>query len=201
MTILLLVRHALCDPVGHVLAGRTPGVHLNGAGRTQAAELARRLRPITLDAVASSPMERAWETAEAIAAGRGLPVSRADGITEFDVGRWAGRTFVELADDPIWTRFNRERPTTRAPGGERMDEVQRRAVAAVEQLAAAHPAGRVAAVSHLDVLRGVLCHYLGMPLERFGRFDLSPASVTTLHLDRGEARLTALNWTGDLPET
>jgi probable phosphomutase (TIGR03848 family) len=199
VTTCLLVRHALCDPVGHALAGRRPGVHLNPAGRAQAAELARRLRPVGLDVVASSPLERARETAEAIAAGRELEVTTAEGLIEFDFGSWTGAAFSALHGDPVWDRFNRERSSTRAPGGERMDEVQRRAVAAVERLAAAHPGGRVAVVSHLDVLRAVLCHYLGVALDNFGRFELSPASVTVLHLDHGQARLTALNFTGEVP--
>src|SRR5690349_21715357 len=71
---LYLVRHALCDGVGSILLGRQPGVSLNEDGREQAALLADRLREERLHAVYSSPLERAHETAEAIAAPHQLPV-------------------------------------------------------------------------------------------------------------------------------
>ena len=67
MTDLLLIRHATNDWVGDRLAGWTPDVHLNEPGRGQAAALADRLAPWPISAIYSSPLERAMETAQAVA--------------------------------------------------------------------------------------------------------------------------------------
>ncbi|HYD52338.1 MAG TPA: histidine phosphatase family protein, partial [Gemmatimonadaceae bacterium] len=84
---LLLVRHATCDPVGRVLAGRAPGVRLNAEGRTQATALARHLRELPIAAVYSSPLERAVETAQVIAAANDTVVHIEPGLIELDFGR------------------------------------------------------------------------------------------------------------------
>src|SRR5687767_15126552 len=106
MTTFLLVRHALCDPVGCLIAGRQPGVHLNDAGRLQAHRLAERLQPIALEGIYSSPLDRAVETADPIARAKGLPVQVAEGWNEIDFGEWTGRALVDLDPLPEWRRFN-----------------------------------------------------------------------------------------------
>src|SRR5215212_2773666 len=96
MTTFLLIRHALCDPVGRSLAGRTSGVHLNAEGGVQAEALARRLGEVAVSAIYSSPLERALETAAPIAADQGVPVIEAPGLLEIDFGDWTGKTLQEL---------------------------------------------------------------------------------------------------------
>ena len=71
----------------------------------------------------------------------------------------------------------------RAPGGELMLDVQQRAVAALLKIAATFPDGRVAAVSHGDVIRAALMYFLGIPLDLVHRFEVSPASVSIVTLD------------------
>ncbi len=199
MTTFYLIRHALCDSVGKRLAGRTPGVPLNAAGREQAVRLADRLAAVRFDAIVSSPLDRARETAGAIALRHGPAVTTDDGVIEFDLGEWTGAEIASLAEDERWQRFNRFRSGTRAPDGESMREVQARAVGVLEALAYTHPTGQVAVVSHLDVLRSALCHYLGMPLDFYDRLDLAPASVTILEVTEWGARLVRLGETSDLP--
>ena len=65
MTTLLLIRHALCDHVGREIAGRKADIHLNAAGLAQATRLAEQLDDTRLDAIFSSPLARARETAAA----------------------------------------------------------------------------------------------------------------------------------------
>jgi broad specificity phosphatase PhoE len=199
MTIFLLVRHATCDPVGRSLAGRLPGIALNAEGRAQAAELATRLRDVPLDAIYSSPIQRARETADAIAAGRATPVHVADELTEIDVGAWAGRTFTQLGGDAAWRRFNAMRSLARASSGELMLEVQSRAVAFVERVRGERPEGRVALVSHADVIRGLVAHLAGIPLDLFQRLQIDPASVSVVEIGDAHVALRALNVTGRVP--
>lgn len=199
MTTFLLVRHASLDALGCYLAGRAPGEHLNALGRREAEELASRLSGIHLDAVYSSPLERARETAEFIACDRKLTVELRDELLELDFGEWTRRTFEELAADPRWERFNRHRSGTRIPGGELMMEAQARAVSFVEGVAMERPSATVAAVTHGDVIRGAVSHYLGMPLDFYNRFDVAPASVSVLEVTEHGARVHCVNVTERLP--
>jgi len=197
MTTLLLVRHALCDPVGTAIAGRATGVMLNAAGETQAARLGSRLRALPIEAVYSSPLERARQTAAPIAAARHVEVELLEGVGEIDFGEWTGRTLVELDGGIGWRRFNSFRSGTRVPGGELIVEVQARAVAALGALRERHPDGVVAVVSHGDVIKAALAYYLGMPLDLMQRLDIDPASTSTLVLDADGVRVLRLNDTGD----
>jgi len=198
MTTFLLVRHATCDPVGRSIAGRLPGIPLNAEGREQAARLAERLRGVALDAIYSSPIQRARETADAIATDRALVVNTAEELIELDFAAWSGRTLAELEDDEQWRRFNRLRSVTRASSGESMLDVQARAVALVERLRAEHPDGRVALVSHGDVIRGLIAHLAGIPLDLFQRLEIEPASVSVIGVDEHHIAVRCLNHTGGL---
>jgi probable phosphomutase (TIGR03848 family) len=199
VTTFLLVRHATCDPVGRSIAGRLPGIPLNAEGREQAARLALRLRDLALDAIYSSPIQRARETADAIAEGRDVEVRLADELVELDFAEWSGRTLAELDDDPQWRRFNQLRSITRASSGESMLSVQSRAVALLERLRVEHPRGRVALVSHGDVIRGLVAHLAGIPLDLFQRLEIDPASVSVIDVGDQHVALRCINHTGDIP--
>jgi probable phosphomutase (TIGR03848 family) len=201
MTTFLLIRHALCDPVGRQIAGRMPGVHLNEVGREQARALADRLKGLSLDALYSSPLERALETAAPIAASHGIPVQPAPGLNEVDFGEWTGRTLLELDPLPAWQRFNRFRSGSRIPGGENMAEVLSRSLAEVERLTRLHSRSdaQVAVVSHGDVLRMLVVHALGMTADLLHRLELNPASVSLLQIEDYGPRVLLLNSTEGWP--
>jgi broad specificity phosphatase PhoE len=194
-TRVLLIRHATCDPVGHILAGRTPGIGLNEDGRAQAAALAAALRTEPLSAVCSSPLQRAMETAAAIAAPHGLPVLEVAGLQEIDFGEWTGSSFADLAGDATWHDFNVLRGTTRVPGGELVLEVQARAVAALLLLVQQHAGASIAIVTHGDVIRAVLGHLLGMPVDNLLRLEIAPAAVSTVVFDGRSPRVIGVNLT------
>lgn len=188
-----LIRHAAHDRVGSTLCGRMPGVMLGDHGRRQASALAERLAGEAIAAVYSSPLERARETAAPIAARLGLVPEDCPAMAEIDFGDWTGRTFESLDGDPDWTRWNAARATSRAPGGESMAEAQARAVDAVEGLRRAHPDGRIAVVSHCDVIKAMLAHVLAVSLDGLQRFEISPASVSTLAVWDGGAKVLGMN--------
>lgn len=190
---LYLVRHAMCDPVGRSLSGRTPRVCLNAEGRAQAAALAARLAGARLTAVHSSPLARALETAATVARPHGLTPRVEPGLAELAFGRWTGRAIDGLGEEPEWAHFNSYRSGTRAPDGELALEAQTRAVAAVLRLAAEQPDARIAVVSHADVLKAVLGHLLGVPLDLQHRLELAPASVSEAELQPWGARVLAVN--------
>src|SRR3954465_10184625 len=104
MSTVLLVRHGLTAMTGPVLAGRTPGVHLEDRGAKQAAAVAGRIAVLPLTAIVTSPMERCVETAEAIRDRQAAPPSWDvdDRLVECDYGDWTGRPLKELTKDPLW---------------------------------------------------------------------------------------------------
>jgi probable phosphoglycerate mutase len=144
-------------------------------------------------------MARTMETAAAIARPHALGVRPAPGLVELDYGAWTGRAFDALAGDAAWTRWNTQRALAAPPGGEPAVAAQARAVAAMLALADAHPGGRVVAVTHADVLRMLLGHLLGVPLDHLLRLDVDPASVSEVELAPWGARVLRVNDTAGLP--
>ena len=202
MTTLLLIRHAAFDGIGYVIRGRSPHVSLNDAGRTQAERLARRLAREEIDAIYASPLERAVETANAIAAATGHHVSTHAGLLELDWGEWTGKTLDDLRGDPEFSRFNRLRTLTRIPGGELMLEVQARALRALEDIRRLEaPDARVAVVSHADVIRAILCHCLGMPLDHLLRLTVDAASTSVIDLTAEHVAVRGINIGTDSHDT
>jgi probable phosphomutase (TIGR03848 family) len=179
---LLLVRHAVTDHTGHRLSGWLEGIHLGERGREQAAALARRLEPVRLDAVYSSPLERCVETADAIAGPRGLHVRTLPDLGEVRYGDWTGRQLTELAKEDLWRVVQAFPSQARFPNGESLYEMQVRSVEAIEGLRRAHPDGTVLVCSHADVIKAVTAHYLGIHLDAYQRFSVDPASLTAFAL-------------------
>ncbi len=197
LTTVHLVRHAAHGLLGRVLTGRMEGVGLSEAGRAQAARLAETLGARKLGAIVSSPLQRARETAEPIAARAGLSVTIDAGLDEIDFGEWTGLTFAELDRRPEWLAWNSARGLAACPGGETMLAAQSRAVSALHRLAATHPDGELVLVSHQDVLKSLLAHLLGSPLDLLHRFALDPGHVSTVTLSSGEALVGSVNLSSD----
>lgn len=194
MTTFLLIRHAHNDFLGRGIAGRTPGVHLNDVGKRESDSLAASLA-VQVDAIYSSPLERARETAEPLAARTGLPIQIAEELLEIDFGEWSGRSVEELRALDTWRVFNTFRSSVRIPGGETLVEVQSRMLGFIQRIAREMPGARVALFSHGDPLKTVLAYYLGMPLDFLMRLELSPASVSSLDLSEHGVRVAYINRT------
>ena len=190
---LLLIRHAAHVELGRTLSGRRRDVALSGEGLEQAEIVADLLAVEPLTAVYSSPRERAYYTARSIAEAHELEVGIVDDLDEIDFGDWTGVAFNDLEGDPAWNEWNESRETARPPGGESMAEAVKRTAAALQAIAAEHKGEAVAVITHGDIIRGAVAHYLGLPLGNMLRFDVDPASVTRLALGSWGARIMTLN--------
>ncbi len=200
-TYILLIRHGENEYVStHRLAGRLPGVHLNDRGRSQAETVVQWLAEQALDAVYSSPLERCVETATPLALAKGLPVRVDWGLAEVEYGEWQGRALPELGKLPEWGLVQHYPSLFRFPGGETLREVQQRAVAAVERLRDAHPDQVLALFSHGDVIRTVLAHYLGVPLDLFQRIAIDTGAVSCLGFHDIRPAVLGVNFGGALPQ-
>ncbi|MFL5019713.1 MAG: histidine phosphatase family protein [Rhizobium sp.] len=189
-----LVRHAAHDNVGNFLAGCTAGISLGEAGRSQVQRLGQRLRREDITEIYTSPRERTRETAEGIASACCLSLPQTDNaLDEVNFGDWSGKTFEVLNDDPLWRRWNTTRSLTRTPGGETMLDVQTRIFGLMETLASGGDKNRIALVSHADVIKAGVSHVLGLPIDAWPRFDIAPASVTTVVIGDWGAKVMTLN--------
>lgn len=170
-----------------------PGVTLSDKGRAQAAQLGGRLQDSGISAIYASPLARARETAEPIGAAAGVPVLLSEGFSEIDFGEWTGSSFSDLEADPRWRVWNESRAIATPPGGERMAEVQLRTAREIDRLLRQHGGGRVAVVSHCDVIKAVVCRVIGLSLDRYWAFDIDPASTSEVVVWDSGGRLVRLN--------
>ena len=188
-TLFLLVRHGLTDAVGHRITGRLPGVSINKTGEAQAARLA----DLKADAVFSSPLERAIQTATPLSQRLGLPIHISEAFSEVDFGEWSGLTLGELDALPAWKLFNRFRSSVSPPGGELMLDVQRRVAEELSRLAGEYDGKTVAIFTHADVIKGAVSHYIGAPLDLIDRIEIYPASVTRIRLSEDGVKVNGVN--------
>ena len=185
-TLLLLVRHGQTPTTGAVLPGRAPGLHLSDRGRAQAERVAERLAGLPVDAIYSSPLERARETAEPAAASTGLGVHLNAGLIECDFGEWTGAALAELSGLPQWQSVQHIPSSFRFPGGEGFQEMQARIVGALEAMRSAHAGGVVVCFSHADPIKAALAHALGTHLDLFQRIVVSPGSISVISYAAGQ---------------
>ena len=195
---LVLVRHAPTAETGRTLYGRLPGHGLSDKGRQMAADLADRLASVKLAAIYASPLERAMQTAEAIAARQRKPVQSHEGLLEVDYGKWAGRSLKSLYPLKAWRVVVTTPSRVTFPEGESLLEAQARMVKTCQDLTGRHRNQAVAAVSHADTIKAALSHYLGQPLDLFNRIAATPASVAVIDLpEGGPPRVVTMNSNGD----
>ncbi len=191
MTTFYLVRHGSCDGLGEIIWGRTAGIYLNADGKAEAQQLADSFKQVQLDAIYSSPLERARETAEVIARVTNLEVKESLAFNEIDFGEWSGQSLAALDRDDRWHRFNTQRNITRIPGGELFLEVQARAIFELERLSQHHAGRRVVIVSHADVIKSVLGYVGGTPVNVIQQMEIWPCSVSIVALDEHDASVLA----------
>lgn len=198
MALLFLIRHGLTAQTGHVLYGQTRGIPLDHRGEAQAVQLAARLEPVRLTAIYASPLERCAGTVAPLAAAQRLTVVERDELIEMDAGSWTGKRLSSLRRQRAWATVQRNPSEFRFPGGESFPEAQERTVAEVERVARRHRRGRVAIATHGDIVRILLAHFSGTPLDAFQRLVIDTASVSVVAIDGGHARILLTNDTGGL---
>lgn len=174
---------------------------MSEAGRAEAARAAKALSGVTLADVVSSPLQRAVQCAEIVSENHGIQVARDPRLVDFDLGKWTGMTYAEVAANPEYQRFLANPLSETIPGGERFADIQARAVAAVEQALSDSPSGdAIAVVTHAGVIRVLLAHYLGSPPANYHRIRVSPGSISVLSFadDRELPRVLTTNHVGSL---
>jgi phosphoserine phosphatase len=160
----------------------------------EASELASALESIPFTAVYTSPLQRALETAQAVASTHGLVPMEVDDLREIDLGEVEGLVFdqypatlqAELLSKPLTVRF---------PGGETYDELRARVCRAVDSIVATHDGESVLIVTHAGSIRAALAFWLGMAGDAIFRIDQRTASVNIVDWIEGKPVLRLLNGT------
>jgi broad specificity phosphatase PhoE len=181
---LLLVRHA---PTSATRASAFPADEsLDERGRRAAAGLAASLPRRT--EVITSPARRCRETAEAA----GYEAAADERIAACDFGAWAGRSLADVnADDPEAAQSWMLDPDAAPHGGESLAVFATRIARWLDSQAETE--GRLAAVTHGEVIKAAVVHALGAPLMAFWRIDASPLAITELHAHGGRWTVVRLN--------
>ena len=198
MTTFLFIRHGQTEWNAQ---GRWQGftdIPLNETGRAQAQALAKRLASWPLNAVYSSDLVRAAETAQALATPHNLQPILDAHWRERGLGQLEGLTQPEIRQKFPYLVL--PRTYIEAPEGESYEKLQKRVLAGYKKLLRQHGQGEtVAVVSHGGTLRMIISHVLGLPERLYAPFTLDGnTGITRVVLREGHADLTLLNDTAHL---
>jgi broad specificity phosphatase PhoE len=190
----ILMRHGETswNREGRVM-GRNP-VELSEAGRAQVESAILMARSLKLDLIITSPLVRARQTAEIIARGvGGVDILEEPSIAEVSYGRWEGMTYHELIEDPHYAVYKESPVEYPTPGGETIPQVQSRGVTAIKRAVEAYPGRRLLFVSHGDIIRTVICYFLGLELKFFHRVRIDNAAFSCFQISGNFAEIKFMN--------
>jgi broad specificity phosphatase PhoE len=200
-TTILLARHGECrGNVEGLFRGRVD-FPLNERGLRQAAELGSALRPYSPEAVMTSPLLRAKDTARAIAGACSIRVEEDEGFNNISLGIWEGQPKTEIAERyPGQWKIRLENPERLAvEAAESLDDVMRRSMAALDRGVAKYRGKTFAAVTHRTVIKPLLAGCLGIASPYFWKVHMDTGSYSILvHDDLHGYSLFSLNRTDHL---
>lgn len=192
-----LIRHGETDwNVERRIMG-AQAIGLNAIGKAQAHETAGHLAEFSVDALYSSPLLRATETAEILLKDREVSLIHDARLCEVDYGAWVGKTFQEVRDMPGYIPYYQRLHEPVAPEGETLFQVRDRAVEFVNFLKNKHQVGNIFVVSHADWIKCLLMELLEIPLENLWKIRIDNLSVSLVEWEDRGPRVICMNQRGD----
>jgi broad specificity phosphatase PhoE len=193
---LLLIRHGE-TPWNRErrVQGCRSDTELSQRGREQAEKIALLLRKQRVDALYSSSLRRAVDTAKVIAQACGLEVQVAYDLREIDAGELEGLSQEELRKryEEFWKEWSQSDPCFPLPGGESLEGLQRRTWGEIERIMERHPKETVAVVGHLLANLAIICRALGLDLSHLGRLRQDSGAINVLEITRQGSSLLQFN--------
>ncbi|HEX2999218.1 MAG TPA: histidine phosphatase family protein [Armatimonadota bacterium] len=202
MTTIYFIRH--CEAAGNtkgVLQGRSDS-DISGNSAKQLELVSLRLRNVPFSAIYSSPLRRAYKTAQAINRYHDLEIQKDEHLIEIDMGDWEGRSWADIeAEGPEMLTIWNERPGDfQAPGGEAIPHVAERMWQAALAIAQENDGKTVCAVSHGCAIRCLLCRALGKPVSEMGEIPwCDNTAVTVIEFEDGRAHVVRMNDASHIP--
>jgi broad specificity phosphatase PhoE len=201
MTELILARHGETEwNVGKIFRGRAD-VNLDAVGVKQADLLGKYLGNCRLEAVYSSPLKRALDTATIVARYQKVGVHTAEDIIDLDYGEWQSLSEqqVERLYPALLKEWHNSPHKVRIPGGESLEDVRGRVIELVNDVLSRHQ-GRILLVSHRVVLKVLICYLLGLDDSHFWNISQDVCGITVFNYVDGRFVLTRHNDTSHLRE-
>ena len=171
-------------------------IPLNSTGIEQAERTAQRIaKKWKPAAVHTSPLSRAYQTAERIATVCGLPVQSADGLTDIDYGDWQGLTpeAVQEKWPKLAEKWYRQPGPLKIPGGEMLSDVQMRALTALQTFSTQYKDQEIVLVSHTVVIRAIILGILRANLDRLWKIGQEPCAINLIEYTPDNAILHSFN--------
>jgi broad specificity phosphatase PhoE len=197
VTSIYLVRHGQTAwNREEIFRGRT-NVPLDETGLKQAELAGKYLKEVEIDAIYSSPLSRALETAEKIARFHNLKVQPLEGIIDMSFGNWEGQAHQEIKknDSETYRRWREEPHLVRLPGGESLDGVRARSMAALEKVIPKHSGKSLVLVSHRVVCKVLICAILGLDNSHFWQIVQDPTAINLIQYRNEKYILSLMNET------
>ena len=197
MTSIYLVRHGQTAwNKEEIFRGRTD-VPLDETGLKQAELAAEYFKGMEIHGIYSSPLVRAWQTAEKIAQSHSVKVQPLDGIIDLSFGNWEGHPHQEIKkiDSERYKQWVEEPHRVRLPGGESLDEVRIRSMAALEEVIQKHPGKTLVLVSHRVINKVLICGILGIDNSHFWQIGQDTTAINLFQYKNGKYVLSILNET------
>ncbi|MEW6096836.1 MAG: histidine phosphatase family protein [bacterium] len=195
MTKIILVRHGQTAwNKEEIFRGRID-IDLDETGISQAKLLAKRLGELQINAVYSSPLKRALNTAIPIANYHGLKVNIDDHFIDINYGNWEGKSNEEVKETfkDLYQKWIKDPHLLRIPDGETLDEVRIRAVTGLNQILAKHGEETIAIVSHRVVNKVLICALLGLDNSSFWKIKQDTACFSIFNYENNNFTLTLHN--------
>lgn len=197
MTSVYLVRHGeTAWNKEEIFRGRTD-ISLNEIGFREAELVGDYLKGKDIHVIYSSPLSRAMETARSIAQVFNLKVQPLEGIIDMSFGKWEGLPLkeVQTRDGELYRQWREEPHLVTLPGGESLDEVRVRAMAALEEVIRYHKGMNIVLVSHRVINKVIICGILGIANSHFWQIGQGTAAVNLIQYKEGKYILSLLNET------
>ncbi len=198
----ILIRHGETDwNREQIFRGRID-VALNEVGLVQAKAVGTSLKDIKIDAIYSSPLSRAFETASVLSEDRGLEIEIEKGFIDIDFGEWQGLSHkkVKGKSKNLYETWLAEPQNVVFPDGEGLEDVYKRSMNALEKVIKNHPGETVAIVSHRVLNKVLLCAVLGLELSHFWYIKQDTCAINRFEYKDGIYYITLINDTCHLKE-
>jgi probable phosphoglycerate mutase len=195
MSSIYLVRHGQTAwNREEIFRGRTD-IPLDETGLKQAELAGEYLKEVEIEAIYSSPLSRALETAEKIARFHNLKVQPLEGIIDMSFGNWEGHAHQEIKknDSEIYRQWVETPHLVRLPGGESLDDVRVRSMAALDEVIRKHPGKALILVSHRVVNKVLICGILGLDNSHFWQISQDPTAINLIQCRNGKYILSLMN--------
>ncbi len=197
MTSIYLVRHGQTAwNKEEIFRGRTD-IPLDETGLKQAELVGQYFKGMEIHAIYSSALSRAWETAQKITQFHNLKVQPLDGIIDMSFGNWEGRPHQEIreSDRKTYRQWVETPHLVRLPGGESLDDVGVRAMAAIEEVIGKDPGKTLILVTHRVVNKVLICGILGLDNSHFWQITQDTTAINLIQHRNGKYILSLMNET------